>query len=63
MAYTDEPVPVGECREVTCEIDDEVEGEITMVANDDGSGGALTVECLDGNNTDRVTLGGCTPVG
>ena len=63
VAYTAEPVPVGECREVSCPIGSEVSGEITMVVNDDGMGGALTVECIDTNNTDLVTVSECLPPG
>ncbi len=63
VAYTAEPVPVGECREVSCPIGAEVSGLITMVVNDDGMGGALTVECNDENNTDTVEVAECTPPG
>lgn len=63
VAYTAEPVPVGECREVSCPIGDEVSGLITMVVNDDGQGGALTVECNDDNNTDTVVVADCNPPG
>ena len=62
VAYTAEPVPVGECREVSCAIGSEVMGLITMVVNDDGMGGALTVECNDQNNTDAVEIE-CAPPG
>ncbi|MEM6289990.1 MAG: VCBS repeat-containing protein [Myxococcota bacterium] len=61
VAFTAEPVPVGECREVSCPIGDEVTGVITMVVNDDGMGGALTVECNSENNTDQVEILECTP--
>jgi len=63
VAYTAEPVPVGECREVSCEIGDEISGVITMVVNDDGMGGALTVECNTENNTDQVEIFECMPPG
>ena len=58
-----EPVPVGECREVSCPIGDEVSGLITMVVNDDGMGNALTVGCNDQNNTDTVEVDECAPPG
>ena len=61
VAYTAEPVPVGQCREVSCPIGSEVAGLITMVVNDDGQGGALTVECNDDNNTDTVEVADCNP--
>lgn len=61
VAYTAEPVPVGECREVSCLVGDEINGVITMVVNDDGMGGALTVECNTENNTDQVEILECTP--
>lgn len=61
VAYTSEPVPVGECRDVSCTIDSTIEGEVTMVVNDDGQGGALTVECNDDNNTDVVAVSTCVP--
>ena len=63
VAYTAEPVPVSECREVSCEIGNAVSGEITMVVNDDGMGGMLTVECIDDNNTDVVVVEECLPPG
>lgn len=63
VAYTAEPVPVGQCREVSCPIGAEVSGLITMVVNDDGMGNALTVECNDDNNTDTVEVAECTPPG
>lgn len=63
VAYTAEPVPVGECRDVSCAIGDEVSGVITMVVNDDGMGGALTVECNTENNTDQVEISECNPPG
>ncbi|MEM7158474.1 MAG: VCBS repeat-containing protein [Myxococcota bacterium] len=61
VAYTAEPVPVGQCREVSCPIGSEVSGLITMVVNDDGQGGALTVECNEDNNTDTVDVADCNP--
>ncbi len=63
VAYTAEPVPVGECREVSCPIGAQVAGLITMVVNDDGMGNALTVECNDDNNTDTVEVAECVPPG
>jgi hypothetical protein len=63
VAYTAEPVPVGECREVSCPIDNMLSGLITMVVNDDGMGGALTIECIDTNNTDVVEIAECVPPG
>ena len=59
VAYTSEPVPVGECREVSCPIDNEVTGLVTMVVNDDGMGGMLTIECIYSNNTDQVEIMEC----
>lgn len=59
IAYTAEPVPVGECRGVSCDITDEVTGDITMVVNDDGMGGKLALECNSDNNTDTVTIESC----
>ena len=63
VAYTAEPVPVSECREVSCEIGNAISGEVTMVVNDDGMGGMLTVECIDDNNTDVVVVDECLPPG
>lgn len=63
VAYTAEPVPVGECREVSCPIGSEVSGLVTMVVNDDGMGNALTVECNADNNTDQVDVAECVPPG
>jgi hypothetical protein len=63
VAYTEEPVPVSECRTVSCMIDGEVNGEVTVVVNDDGMGGKVTVECDYDNNTDTVDIIDCKPVG
>ncbi len=62
-AFTDQPVPVEGCREVSCQIPAAVTGEITMVVNDDGVGGALTVECIDTNNTDVIDVERCVEPG
>ena len=59
-SYTQGPVPVGECMEVTCIVDSEVTGLVTMVTNDDGSGGQTTLECNDDNNTDSISVVNCT---
>ena len=59
VSYTDGPVPVGECMEVECEIDQSIEGVITVVVNDDGSGGQTTVECNSDNNTDTIIVSFC----
>lgn len=63
VAYTQEPVPVEECREVSCLIASEVSGIITMVTNDDGMGGKTTLECFDNNNSDTVEIDACVPIG
>ena len=63
VAYTQEPVPVEECREVSCAIASEVSGTITMVTNDDGMGGKTTLECFDNNNSDMVEIDACVPIG
>ncbi|MCU0659889.1 MAG: VCBS repeat-containing protein, partial [Polyangiaceae bacterium] len=55
-SYTAGPVPSGGCLEVSCEVPVGVDGEITMVVNDDGAGNKTTVECESGNNEDRVQL-------
>lgn len=62
VAYTEEPVPVEECREVSCVIDNETSGTITMVTNDDGMGGQTTLECFENNNSDTVEVEACVPV-
>lgn len=59
VSYTEGPVPVGGCMEVRCEIQHSIEGVITVVVNDDGSGGQTTVECNPGNNTDTITIPEC----
>jgi hypothetical protein len=58
-SYTSGPVPVGGCLEVTCQVPSGVAGEITMKVNDDGKGGRTTIECLDSNNTDKVSIDTC----
>ncbi|MDX9719690.1 MAG: VCBS repeat-containing protein [Myxococcota bacterium] len=58
-SYTAGPVPVGDCMEVSCEIDEAVTGEVTMVVNDDGQGGRTTVECNEDNNMDFITVQEC----
>ena len=63
VAFTEEPVPVDECREVSCLIDSEITGLITMVTNDDGMGGQSTIECFENNNSDVVEIEVCNPVG
>jgi len=63
VAFTEEPVPVSECRTVSCMIDGEVNGMVTIVVNDDGMGGKVTVECDYENNTDTVQIIDCKPVG
>jgi hypothetical protein len=55
-------VPSGGCLEVSCEVPSGVDGEITMVVNEDGSGNKTTIECEDRNNRDKVqVLGDCKP--
>ncbi|MCA9580152.1 MAG: hypothetical protein KC416_00065, partial [Myxococcales bacterium] len=61
-SYTEGPVPVGGCLEVSCEIGEKLDGTVTMVVNDDGQGGKTTVECNDDNNTDAVTIKECVPL-
>ncbi len=59
VSYTQGPVPVQGCLEVSCAVDAEITGEITMVVNDNGGGGQTTVECNSENNTDHVTIESC----
>src|SRR5690606_15038841 len=59
VSYTDGPVPVGGCLEVRCEITESIEGEISIVVNDDGQGGRTTVECDPDNNVDTVEIPPC----
>ena len=63
VAFTAEPVPVGECRQVSCEIDGSANGVVTVVVDDDGQGGQAALECFENNNTDSITLENCDPVG
>jgi hypothetical protein len=56
VSYTEGPVPVGGCLEVSCIIDVDIQGQITMVVNDDGQGGRTTTECNDNNNSDDVSI-------
>jgi hypothetical protein len=61
VSYTQGPVPVGGCLDVSCEVPGAVSGKVTMVVNDDGKGGMTTVECNSDNNLDTVTVGKCEP--
>ncbi|MBK9752085.1 MAG: VCBS repeat-containing protein [Nannocystis sp.] len=63
VAYTSEPVPVSECREVSCELDEGVDGIITVVVDDDGQGGQVALECFENNNTDTIEVMDCQPIG
>jgi hypothetical protein len=63
VAYTAEPVPIGECRDVSCEIDSSVDGVVTVVVDDDGQGGQVALECFENNNTDSIEIQDCDPVG
>lgn len=63
VAYTAEPVPVGECRDVSCEIDGSVDGTVTVVVDDDGQGGQAALECFENNNTDAIDIKDCDPIG
>lgn len=63
VAYTAEPVPIGECRDVSCELDDSVDGTVTVVVDDDGQGGQAALECFENNNTDTILIQDCNPVG
>jgi hypothetical protein len=56
VSFTEGPVPVGGCLDVSCAFDVDIEGKITMVVNDDGQGGRTTTECNDENNSDDVTI-------
>jgi len=56
VSYTEGPVPVGGCLDVSCIIDVDIQGQITMVVNDDGQGGRTTTECNDNNNSDDVSI-------
>lgn len=56
VSFTEGPVPVGGCLDVSCVIDVDIEGKVTMVVNDDGQGGRTTTECNDENNSDDVTI-------
>jgi hypothetical protein len=63
VAYTSEPVPVSECRVVSCEIDEGVDGTVTVVVDDDGQGGQVALECFENNNTDTIEVMNCMPIG
>ncbi|MBQ9816808.1 MAG: VCBS repeat-containing protein [Proteobacteria bacterium] len=64
VSYTEDMVPVKDCRDVSCSITKQQAEELTnvkiiLVVNDDGKGGKTTVECNEGNNTDEITMAGC----
>jgi hypothetical protein len=66
--HTSEPVPVGGCRPVTCEVarGDVPQGStITMIVNDAGGGtpgtNRITDECKYDNNTATIVVPRCIP--
>lgn len=59
VSYTEGPVPVGGCLDVSCTLNDQATGMVTMVVNDDGEGGRTAVECLEDNNSDSVQVDSC----
>jgi hypothetical protein len=61
VSYTQGPVPVGGCLEVSCTVNGMVKGKVTMKVNDDGNGGMTTVECNGNNNVDDVVVAKCVP--
>ncbi len=61
-SYTPANVPVGDCLHVTCDIPEVIEGEIILVANDDGKGGKTTIECEENNNMDRTQIESCAEI-
>ncbi len=63
VAYTSEPVPVEQCREVSCEVDQSINGGVTVVVDDDGQGGQVALECFEDNNSDTVKIVDCNPIG
>jgi hypothetical protein len=54
-------VPTGQCLDVSCKVDEPIAGPltITMVVNDDGNGGRVTIECNYDNNTDSIPVESC----
>jgi hypothetical protein len=62
-AFTQDPIPVGECREVACDYAGAVDGAVTVVVDDDGQGDQVALECFEGNNTDLLEVAGCAPTG
>jgi len=58
-AYTTANLHSGECVFVSCVIDDEYEGEIVLIANEDSEGGHTTVECNYDNNSDYSEILEC----
>ena len=60
VSYTNGAVPRGGCLEVSCELSMDVnDQDIVVVVNDDGSGGATTLECNTENNRDMIRLDEC----
>jgi hypothetical protein len=61
VSYTQGPVPVGSCLDVSCEIDTPITtaATITMVVNDKGDGSRVTVECNYDNNRHSVDVARC----
>ncbi len=62
-SFTPGPVPVGGCLEVSCELMEDIEdADIHVRVNDDGEGGATTVECESGNNGDQIRVERCSVI-
>jgi len=61
VSHTLNPVKgQNDCQPVSCDITQMVTGKITMKVNDDQGGGQTAKECNPNNNTDSVTIDGCT---
>ena len=61
--FTSDPVPLGECREVTCDLPSGQSlnpgDTVVVVVNDDGMGGRNTAECEYDNNSESVVIEAC----
>lgn len=61
VAETLEPLPPGECLEISCVTQTEPIGEVTVAGNTDAQGRRRAIECIDTNGIDIAQIDDCPP--